>query len=158
MESRVWAGVVAGAAGTVALNIATYADMALRGRPASEVPDKLAGALADQAGVDLRGSGPDAEKTASNRRTGIGSLMGYGTGLGVGIAYGLVRPQIDDLPPVIASVVVGLAAMATSDLPATLSGATDPATWGASGWLSDVGFHLVYGFATVMTYDALVDN
>ena len=31
-------GVVAGAMGTVALNIATYADMAIRGRPPSSAP------------------------------------------------------------------------------------------------------------------------
>jgi len=31
-------GTVAGAVGTIVLDVATYADMALRGRPASEAP------------------------------------------------------------------------------------------------------------------------
>lgn len=32
---------------------------------------------------------------------------------------------------------------------------SDPKTWGVSGWLWDVIFHLIYGFATVATYEAL---
>ena len=39
-------GLLTGAAGTVALDIASYTDMALRGRPASNVPSKLASTLA----------------------------------------------------------------------------------------------------------------
>jgi len=35
-------GAVAGAAGTTALNAVGYADMALRGRPASSVPARVA--------------------------------------------------------------------------------------------------------------------
>jgi hypothetical protein len=32
-------GLLAGAAGTLALNVTTYLDMAVRGRPASQAPD-----------------------------------------------------------------------------------------------------------------------
>ncbi len=155
MPARSLTGVAAGAVGTVALNVATYADMAVRGRAASRVPPKLAGTAAEAAGVDLRGEGAKADETAENRRTGLGALMGYVTGLGVGLTYGLLRPRMPNLPLPVAGLGVGLVAMAASDIPATLSGATDPTTWGASGWALDAGFHLVYGLATVVAYDAL---
>ena len=38
-------GTAAGAVGTVALNVTTYADMAIRGRPPSSVPAEVAGKL-----------------------------------------------------------------------------------------------------------------
>jgi hypothetical protein len=157
MGSNVVLGVVAGAAGSAALNIATYADMVVRGRSASEVPAKLAGTLAEQAGVDLQGTGDEAEKTAENRRSGLGALMGYVTGLGIGGGYGLLYPWRRHLPLPLAGAGVGIAAMAASDVPATAAGATDPAEWGASGWLLDLGFHLVYGLTTVAVYDVLAE-
>jgi hypothetical protein len=50
-------GAAAGAVGAAALNIATYADMAIRGRAPSSLPADLAGALADKLGVDLSAPG-----------------------------------------------------------------------------------------------------
>src|SRR5919197_905845 len=86
-------GTAAGAVGTVALNVATYADMAIRGRPSSNVPARMVGVLADKAGIPLSagGEGSDDEKV-QNRQSGLGALFGYMTGLGVGTAYGLLRP------------------------------------------------------------------
>jgi hypothetical protein len=43
--------------------------------------------------------------------------------------------------------------MAASDLPATALGLTDPRSWGAAGWMSDLLPHLAYGIVTV--YEAL---
>src|SRR5947209_18142861 len=89
------AGVAAGAAGTVALDVATYADMAIRGRPSSEVPTKVAGALTQRLGISLFGDGPAAsDDAASNRRSAIGSLMGYVTGVGLGALVGALRPRL----------------------------------------------------------------
>ncbi len=152
-------GATAGALGTVALNVTTYADMAIRGRSASSVPADLAGTLAEKAGIDLsaEGEGPDGE-TAQNRRTGLGALMGYVTGLGVGTAYGLMRPYLGDVPTPVAGVGVGIAAMAASDVPATAFGVTDPTSWSRSSWALDFGFHLAYGLTTVIAYDALTDS
>jgi hypothetical protein len=45
-------GTAAGSVGTVALNAATYADMALRGKPASSVPAQVADELAKKVGLD----------------------------------------------------------------------------------------------------------
>jgi len=50
-------GAVAGAAGTTALNAVGYADMALRGRPASSVPARVAEQLARRVGGAIPGSG-----------------------------------------------------------------------------------------------------
>ena len=71
------AGLVAGAAGTVALNVVTYADM--------------------------------VEESANHRQQGLGSRLGYVTGLGVGVGYGLLRSSLRVPLPVAA---VGAAATA----------------------------------------------
>ena len=39
-------GIIAGATGTVALNISTYMDMAIRGRSSSNAPSKMVDAVA----------------------------------------------------------------------------------------------------------------
>ncbi len=156
MRRGVLAGIVAGAAGTVALNVATYADMALRGRSASSVPSQMAGILADRAGLDLSaGKGGAAGEQVENRKSGLGALLGYVTGLGVGGAYGLLSPVLRWLPRSLAGAAVGLAAMATSDVPIARLGVSDPATWSRADWAADLIPHLAYGLVTVSTYDAI---
>ncbi len=152
-------GAAAGAVGTVALNVTTYADMALRGRAASSLPAKVAGAVTDKLGIDLspEQEGSDDE-TAQNRRSGLGALMGYVTGLGVGTIYGLVRPQLRDVPLPIMGAAAGIAAMAGSNIPATVLGVTDPTSWSPSDWALDVGFHLAYGMAAALAFDAFADR
>jgi xanthosine utilization system XapX-like protein len=148
-------GIAAGAVGTIALDIVGYLDMLVRARPASSTPAEVAGALAERAGVELAADGNDSE-SAGNRRSGLGALLGYGVGLGVGAAYGLLR-SLRPAPrrpwPAVAG--LGLVAMAASDLPATALGVTDPRSWGAAGWASDVLPHLAYGVATATVYEAL---
>ncbi len=128
MLREVLMGTAAGAVGTVALNVATYADMALRGRPASSVPAQVVGELAEKAGLDLSGD----DETTQNRKSGLGALSGYAVGLGVGSAYGIVRPHLGDVSETRAGVVLGLAAMAGSDVPATALGVTNPVKWSPS--------------------------
>ena len=41
---------------------------------------------------------------------------------------------------------------------ATALGVTDPRTWGAAGWVSDLLPHLAYGLATATVYEALADR
>jgi hypothetical protein len=149
-------GLLAGAAGTVALNIATYADMALRGRPPSNVPSKLASTLANMVHLSLSSQGVGAQDlTVQNRENGLGALLGYINGLGTGVVYSLLRSQRDEVPLPLAGTLVGLAAMAESDIPLVMLKVSDPKTWGASGWLFDIIFHLIYGFVTAATYEAL---
>ena len=165
MLRRTLRGIAAGATGTAALNIATYVDMAARGRASSEVPAKVAGTLTQSVGMPLEAeanSTEHASKTdqakAQHRLTGIGALMGYATGLGIGALYGLARPVLVKLPLPLAGLALGAAAMASSDVPATITGATNPKSWGASGWASDIIPHAIYGLVTVLTYEAYAED
>ena len=149
-------GLAAGATGTVALDVATYADMAIRGRPSSETPTKVAGTVAESTGVNLAPEG-NAE-TAKHRKSGIGALIGYVTGLGIGATYGVVRPRLAGASIPLAGAALGLAAMAASDVPATVTGATDPRSWGASGWRADLLPYLACGVVTALTFEAFDDE
>lgn len=128
-------GAVAGVVGTVAPNATTYADMVVRARPSSSVPSRVAGELVGKAGRALSGS--DGDATAENRKSGLGALFGIPTG--VGAAYGLVRLQLGRSVSVPrAAVVLGLAAMAGSDVPTASLGVIDPTRWGVNAWASDL--------------------
>jgi hypothetical protein len=73
MPSPVLTGTAAGAVGTVALNIATYVDMTVRARAASEVPAKLVGVVADKVGIDLAsGEGRPRRRRSKTARAGWG--------------------------------------------------------------------------------------
>ena len=149
-------GVVAGAVGTVALNLATYADMAIRGRSSSSAPSQMIDKVTKQIHLPLSSQGVGAQdKTAQNRESGLGALLGYVNGLGTGVVYGLVRSQFDEVPALLAAPLVGLTAMAASDVPLVSLRVTNPKTWGLSGWLSDAIPHLIYGIVTVATYEAI---
>ncbi len=153
-------GAVAGALGTVALNIATYADMAIRARPSSSAPSEMVGVFAKKANVPLSSKGVGAQDdTTKNRESGIGALLGFVNGLGVGALYGLLRSQIDgDISIPFAGTIIGAAAMAASDVPLATSGVSNPKTWSASSWASDAIPHLIYGLVTALAYEALQDR
>lgn len=162
MLRELWQGSTAGAAGTTALNVVTYLDMTVRGRPSSTVPAQVAESLAESVGLDLRtGEGEGAEKQADNRRSGLGALLGYLTGVGVGVGYALARPRLARLGALslpLAGAAVGAAAMVASDLPAMTTGASDPRTWSITSWVSDIVPHLAYGLVTVAVYEAFAER
>lgn len=145
----VW-GAAAGAVGTTVLNAVTYGDMLLRGRPSSSVPAKAAGKLADAVGFAPLSASNDAED-ASHRREAAGALLGYVTGVGIGVAYVAGRGCAGAANPVRTGVLLGLAAMVASDAPIALTGASDPRSWTRAAWLSDLIPHLAYGLATAAT-------
>ena len=144
MRKTVGRGLIAGAAGVTALNWVGYADMALRGRPASTTAARLAASALDLAGLQLPGS-PAQRAT---RFDALGALAGSKAGLLVGVGASTVRALGVRLPAPVAVVLTGAAAMAVSDVPATLLGVTDPRTWSAGDWASDIVPHLAYGAAT----------
>lgn len=152
--NRLLRGAIAGAAGTIALDQTTYGDMLIRGRGASSVPARMAGVLAEQFGIAPL-SPESRSDTADNRREVAGALLGYTTGIGIGVLYGLLRGQPREGAAPLAGVAVGLSAMAASDIPIALTGVSDPATWSTTDWLSDLIPHLVYGLVTVAVFDAL---
>ena len=142
-------GAAAGAAGTTALNAVTYLDMVWRGRPASSTPEDTVEKIAHTAGVAV----PGDDETRKNRLAGLGPLTGIATGVGVGVLAGLLAPK---LPLPALAGVVGTAAMAGSNVPMTALGVTDPRSWGAAGWISDVVPHLAYGLVTAAVAKRLV--
>jgi hypothetical protein len=147
-------GLVAGATGTIALDFTTYGDMLVRGRAASGVPANLAGILAERIGLAALAPGKTDER-AANRRSAAGALLGYSTGLGLGVVYALLRGRGGRVQPTVAGVAVGIAAMIASDVPIALTGVSDPRTWTPVDWASDLIPHLVYGLVTVDTYEAI---
>lgn len=152
--NRLLRGAIAGAAGTIALDLTTYGDMLVRGRGASSVPARMAGVLAEQSGIGPLAKTTEGE-TADNRREAAGALLGYTTGVGIGIIYGMVRGKPGGGSTPAAGAAVGLTAMAASDVPIALTGVSDPATWSPTDWLSDLIPHLVYGLVTVAVYEAI---
>lgn len=152
--NRLLRGAIAGAAGTIALDLTTYGDMLVRGRGASSVPAQVAGVLAGQLGISPLASSARGV-AAENRREAAGAMLGYMTGVGIGALYGLLRGEAERGASPLAGAAVGLSAMAASDVPIALTGVSNPATWSSTDWLSDIIPHLVYGLVTVAVYEAL---
>jgi hypothetical protein len=148
--SRLGAGLAAGAAGTSALNLVTYLDMTVRGRPASGLPEEDVERVAERLGIGL-GDG----ETADARKSGAGALMGFVTGLTAGVAWTLAAPVTRWLPRPLAAAAAGLGVMAATDGVSAALGTTDPRSWSASDWAADVIPHLAYGAACVWTCDRL---
>jgi hypothetical protein len=147
-----WAlrGAAAGAAGTTALNAVTYLDMAIRGRPASSTPEQTVEQLAGKAHVPL-GEGEKKQ----NRVQGLGPLTGLGAGIGMGVVVGLLRAAGLRSRPVVGTGLITAGVMAAANGPMVVMGITDPRSWSAVDWLSDVVPHLAYGAVVTTTMDAL---
>ena len=151
MNTGMLAGAAAGAAGTAALNATTYLDMVWRGRGNSGTPEQTVEAIEDKLPVSVPGEGD----TRSNRISGLGSLSGILTGIGIGATFGVLR-RVGVRPPLpVATAVVGLTAMASTDVPMTALRVSDPKTWSAADWLSDLVPHLAYGAVTAAVLQAL---
>ena len=152
--NRLLRGAIAGAAGTIALDLTTYGDMLVRGRGASSVPAQVAGVLAGEFGISPLASSAEGG-VADNRREAAGAMLGYLTGVGIGALYGTLRGDSDGRAVLLAGAAVGLSAMAASDVPIALTGVSDPRTWSTTDWLSDLIPHLLYGLVTVAVYEAI---
>ena len=120
---KIVAGIVAGAAGTVALDVATYLDMAIRGRSASNAPAQLVDTVAK--GLHLSFSSSN-DQQAKNRESGLGALLGYVNGLGTGVGLWLASVAERHGSFTIGSYRVGLAAMVASDVPLIVSHISNP--------------------------------
>jgi hypothetical protein len=147
-----WAlrGAAAGAAGTTALNAVTYLDMVVRGRRASSTPERTVEALAEKAHVPIPG---DDEKR-SNRVQGLGPITGLAAGVGAGVVVGLVRAAGYRSQPLVGTLLTTLGVLVAANGPMTVLGITDPRTWSATDWASDIVPHLAYGAVVKTTMDA----
>nr|WP_205808224.1 hypothetical protein [Micromonospora sp. HNM0581] len=142
-------GLIAGAVGTTALNIATYLDMTARARPASRTPEQSAGKLADVTHLPL-----GSPTQAANRRSGLGALMGYAVGTASTVGFALLtrgRRQ----PVLRAAALLGGGVMTLTDGSLTLFGLTDPRTWRRVDWLADLVPHLIFGLTAAATWNRL---
>jgi len=172
VANRIVAGLAAGAAGTMALNVASYLDMLVRGRPASTLPGDVAGRLADEIGLpldfdlDFETAAADSDvdddddevavnDRVAHRQEALGALLGYSNGLGIGLAYGLVRLVVPRPPAWLAGALLGGLAMTASDYPSARLGLTDPQTWSSADWLADIVPHMAFGVVTAATFDAI---
>jgi hypothetical protein len=154
MLHRALLGAAAGAAGNLALEVVTYGDMLFRGRSPSGVPAKMAGILADDFGIAPLSSEAIGEH-ADNRRSAAGALLGYSLGVGLGSVYGLVRPALGRVSTPLAGIAVGLVAMTVADTSYAVTGVSDPKTWTAPDWVSDLVPHVICGLVTVAAYESI---
>jgi hypothetical protein len=139
-------GAAAGAAGTAALDAVTYLDMAIRGRGASSTPEDTVEKLAEKAHVPIPGSGEVRE----HRLQGLGALTGLVAGTGVGALVGLARASGIRA----GTLVTTLTVLVSTNGPMTVLGITDPRTWSAADWISDLVPHLAYAAVVRTTLDA----
>jgi hypothetical protein len=147
-----WAlrGAAAGAAGSTALNAVAYLDMAVRGRASSSTPEDTVEKLAEKAHVTI----PGDEATRQNRLQGLGPIAGLAAGIGVGVALGLTRAAGLRSRPLVGTLLTTAGALVVANGPMSALGITDPRTWSATDWLSDVVPHLAYGAVAKTTMDA----
>lgn len=150
MLRRSLTGLAAGAAGTTALNAVTYLDMVWRGRPASETPAQTVEWAAAATGLDI----PGDDDVRPNRTEALGSLSGIATGLGVGAAYGVAHELGHEPPMWVGALLASAGALVGSNVPMSVAGITDPRTWSAMDWASDIVPHLVYGVVVAATFAA----
>ncbi len=149
-------GLLAGAAGTMALDVYTYADMLAQARPSSTVPSTVVQRLAGGIGLTPLATG---DEKATNRRSGAGALMGYGVGLGSGVGYALLRPYVRDwLPWPIAGLILGATTLVVSEGSATALGATDWSEWSAAEWAANIIPRSLFGLATAYVVERLMDE
>ncbi len=140
-------GAAAGAAGTTALNAATYVDMTVRARATSSTPEDTVDALAKKAGTTVPGSSEEQ----GNRLTGLGALTGIAAGVGVGVLLGVATATSWRPRTVTTALVATMGALLAGNAPMTLLGVTDPRTWAAKDWAADIGPHIAYGAVAAWT-------
>ena len=152
MLRQLAAGVVAGAAGTTALNTVTYLDMVVRGRPASSTPEQTVDRMMSVVGVQL----PGHEPQRSARRCALGALLGSAAGVGAGVALAAAHAAMQRPRP--ATTLVGSwgLAMLVGNGPMTLLGVTNPLTWSRRDWAADVAPHLAYAMAATAALELTV--
>ena len=146
-------GALAGAAGTTALNLTTYLDMVVRGRPASSTPEQSVDRLTSLVGVEI----PGDEEQRGARRTALGAVMGAAAGVGAGIATAAIRSAAPASPATTLVSAFGIA-MVAGNGPMTLLGITRPATWTAEDWAADVVPHLAYAAATAAALEVCLHS
>lgn len=148
---RLLAGAAAGAAGTTALNAVSYADMAVRGRAASSTPQDTVEQLASRTGVEI----PGDDEVRSNRVDALGPLSGLVAGVGTGLLLGAARAFGWRAGPAGTFAAASAVVLVAGNGPMTALGITDPRSWDANAWITDVVPHLAYSVVAAYVLDGL---
>jgi hypothetical protein len=106
--------------------------------------------LAATAHVPIPGDGDKRQ----SRVQGLGALTGLGAGVGIGALVGLVRALGFRSQPLVGTGLITGTVLVSTNGPMTVLGVTDPRTWSAVDWISDLVPHLAYGAVVKMTMDA----
>lgn len=145
-------GAAAGAAGTTALNAVTYLDMVVRARPASSTPQDTVEELSSRTGVGV----PGDTQTRANRVEALGPLTGLVAGVGTGLLLGAARAAGWRAGPAGTFAAASAAVLVAGNGPMTALGITDPRTWDANSWATDLVPHVAY--AVVAAYVLHLDD
>ena len=140
-------GAAAGAAGTTALDAATYLDMVVRGRAPSSTPEQGVEKLAAALHLTI----PGDRETRQHRVAGLGPLLGAGVGTGAGVLLGAAHAAGFRPPLPLGSLVTAVGVMVGTNAPMAVLRISDPRSWSPSDWLSDALPHAVYGLVTAWT-------
>src|SRR5918912_1374527 len=92
--------------------------------------------------------------TIGKGRRDIGVAGWVAAGVGVGVAVGLVRAAGFRSQPLVGTLLTTLGVLVAANGPMTVLGITDPRTWSATDWASDIVPHLAYGAVVKTTMDA----
>ena len=133
----------AGAAGIVAMEVVSYLDMWVRGRPASSQPNELGDRLAER--LDVAQGDTEA---ATAQRSALGALAGYVDGLALPTLLALAGAGGWSLTARAALLSAG-AMIGSSALPVWL-GITDPRRWTQDDWSTDLIPHVAYGITAAI--------
>lgn len=152
-------GALSGAAGSATLDMTSYTDMAIRGRPLSQLPHNVVKEIARRTHVSPFNK-PDDELSDKDKNRGraIGALLGYADGLCTGAMYGAIKPALPGLSWFWAGLGLALVTGFLSEGTATALKQTDPRQWGAAGWVSDIIPRCLYGWVTALTFEGLAKD
>ena len=146
-----WRGAAAGAAGTTALNALTDLDIAWRGRPPSSTPEQTVERIADRTGIGI----PGDEDQRRNRVGGLGALSGMATGIAAGVVVGALAQRMRTPSFAKCFGVAAATVLVAGNAPMTALGVTDPRTWSATDWISDVVPPLGYALVAASVVSGL---
>ncbi|MEV4760634.1 hypothetical protein AB0J86_36785 [Micromonospora sp. NPDC049559] len=140
---------LAGVAATLARELVSSLDMAVRGRPYSDTHERMVRRIADGTHVSV-----GTEKPARHRLTGLGFLLGFANGVLTVTAFALLTGR--RRPPLpAAAALVGAGGMLVADAPMAALGVASPRRWGAQGWFEDGLPYVAYSLVAVTTLDRL---
>ena len=92
-----------------------------------------------------------------SRSGGMPLSASVAVGAALGLADDAVQGALGNVPAGVCGVLVGAAALVGANVPMVVLGITDPRSWSATDWVSDVVPHLAYGLVAGFAYSRSAD-